>query len=57
MEFRIECVHCDGVATVEHDLDHHFYTVKFCPFCGSELEVEEEFVMTDKFEEEYEANN
>lgn len=55
---RVECTSCEGVFTVDtHDLDHDFYTVKFCPYCGVELEIEEEFKMTDIYEAEYEANN
>ena len=51
----LECEKCDGVSTIEHDRDHHFYQVKYCPFCGEELQREEEFKMSDPFEEEYEA--
>ena len=51
----LECEKCDGVSTIEHDQDHHFYQVKYCPFCGEELQREEEFKMSDPFEEEYEA--
>ncbi len=51
----LECEKCDGVAQIEHDQDHHFYQVKYCPFCGAERELEEEFEMTDPYEEEYEA--
>ena len=51
----LECEKCDCVSTIEHDQDHHFYQVKYCPFCGEELQREEEFKMSDPFEEEYEA--
>ena len=55
---RVECVHCEGVCKVNHELDHDFYNVKFCPFCGEELELEEEYHIED-FEdsEEYKTNN
>tara|TARA_B100001996_G_C18370328_1_gene481343 strand:+ start:260 stop:445 length:186 start_codon:yes stop_codon:yes gene_type:complete len=52
-----ECEKCDGVAEIKHEQSHTFYNVKFCPFCGEELELEEEFQINDPFEEEYEANN
>lgn len=52
----LECEKCDGVATIEHDQDHHFYQIKFCPFCGAEYEQEDEFKMSDPYEEEYEAS-
>ena len=53
---RIECVKCEGVAEIEHEANHHFYKITFCPFCGEVLELEEEFEINDPFEEEYEAN-
>ena len=30
--------------------------MKYCPFCGEELQREEEFKMSDPFEEEYFSN-
>ena len=53
----IECLKCEGVASVNTEMTHHFYNVKYCPFCGEELELEEEFEINDPFEEEYEANS
>ena len=52
----VECIKCEGVATIDTDMEHHFYVIKFCPFCGEELELEEELEINDPFEEEYEAN-
>ena len=52
----IECLKCEGVSTIDTEMDHHFYTIKFCPFCGEELELEEELEINDPFAEEYEAN-
>jgi ribosomal protein S27E len=54
---RFECVKCEGVGHVEHEHDHHFYTVTFCPFCGEELELEPDLDLTNIYEQEYEANN
>jgi|TARA_R110002050_G_scaffold32034_1_gene82472 hypothetical protein len=54
---RIECEKCEGVSVIEHEMEHHFYEIKFCPFCGEELELEEEYTVNDVYEEEYEANN
>ncbi len=53
---RIECVHCEGVAVIKYEANHQFYNVNYCPFCGEELELEEEMNFEDPFEEEYEAN-
>ena len=54
----IECVHCEGTAHIEHEQEHTFYQIKFWPFCGEELELEEELHIED-FEDsdEYKANN
>ena len=52
---RIECVNCEGVCSVEHDSTHHYYVIKFCPFCGEELE--EGYEIDDEFEQEYQADN
>ena len=52
----LECEKCEGVATIEHDQDHHFYNIKYCPYCGEEYEQEDEFKMSDPYEEEYEAS-
>lgn len=38
----LECVKCEAVFSVQHDMDEHFYTSDFCTFCGEELEYEEE---------------
>lgn len=31
------CNDCEANCNIKHDLDENFYTIKFCPFCGSEL--------------------
>jgi len=54
---RVECSNCEGVAVCTHDLDHTFYNVGFCPFCGEELELEEEFVNDEPFEGEEEITD
>ena len=53
----IECVKCEGTSHIEHEQTHTFYTIKYCPFCGEELELEEEFELDDEFEQEYQADN
>ena len=54
--FYLECEKCDGVATIEHDQDHHFYQIKFCPFCGAESLIEEEDAVFDNEENEDDWN-
>ena len=45
---EIECFSCDAVYTVDHDLDTDYYKVKHCPFCGTEMETEEEVSWDDE---------
>jgi len=52
-----ECLECEGVGHIEHDQDHHFYQVKFCPFCGEEIEIEPSYSYKSIYEEEYDAKN
>ena len=54
---RFECVSCEGVGHLEHDLDHHFYKLSFCPFCGEEMEMEPSYSYKSIYEEEYDAKN
>jgi len=44
---EIECVSCDAVFTVDHDLDPEYYMVTHCPFCGSAVVDEEEVIWDD----------
>lgn len=41
-----ECIECDAVFKVKHELDPDYYAVEFCAFCGSEL-------AEDQAEDEY----
>jgi len=54
---RIECEKCEAVAVIEADMEPHFYNIEFCPYCGEELELEEEYKVNDVYQEEYEANS
>lgn len=45
-----ECVECDAVFKIKHDLDGDYYTVGFCPFCGSE--IDEDQIDEDNYEDE-----
>lgn len=37
------CLECEGEFSIRHSMDDHHYVVKYCPFCGVELDHEEEF--------------
>lgn len=36
-----ECVECDAVFKISHQLDEAYYEITNCPFCGAEIEPEE----------------
>lgn len=38
MKVNIHCDNCDGDTELNHELDSNSYEIKFCPFCGSELD-------------------
>jgi DNA-directed RNA polymerase subunit RPC12/RpoP len=42
-----ECFECDAVFKINHDLDENYYKVIHCPFCGTEMDGED-----DRYEEE-----
>jgi hypothetical protein len=44
-----ECIECDAVFKINYDLDEDYYKVKFCPFCSSEMDEDQQ----DDYEEEY----
>lgn len=50
---RCECSSCDALFWVEHDMDEQFYPVTNCPFCGDELDIEEELELD--YGEEYDV--
>ena len=41
------CTDCDAEFKLSHDMDPDYFTVSMCPFCGAEVEHEEDY------EEEY----
>lgn len=45
------CLECEAEFTLRHDMDDDHYKVEFCPFCGVELDNEEEYDFTDEEEE------
>lgn len=50
---RCECSSCDALFWVEHDMDEKYYPVTNCPFCGDELDIEEELELD--YGEEYDV--
>ena len=37
-----KCGSCDADFKIKHSLDPSYYEVNFCPFCGGEIDNEEE---------------
>lgn len=49
MQKQYQCGNCDAEFKIKHTLDDNYYEVNFCPFCGAEIE-EEEDDETDDYE-------
>ena len=47
-----ECVECDAVFKISHELDENYYKVTHCPFCGTAMDEEEEDRYVDNSEDE-----
>ena len=47
----IVCEECEAEFRIKHGMDEHYYSVKFCVFCGDELaeELEDE---VEEYEDE-----
>ena len=43
------CGECGAEGDVEYDLGDG-YEIKFCPFCGSDLEIEDEFDIQEELD-------
>ena len=41
------CDSCDADFKIKHSLDNSFYEVNFCPFCGGEIDNEEQSFLDD----------
>lgn len=42
MQNQYQCDHCDANFKIKHTLDDDYYEVNFCPFCGGDIETEED---------------
>ena len=34
----IYCNNCEAEFTIKHNMDDEYYEIKYCPFCGEELD-------------------
>lgn len=48
MQNKYNCSNCEALFTVKHNLDEAYYEVIFCPFCGAEIEEEQEDGLEDE---------
>lgn len=42
-----ECYHCDALFKIKHQMEDENYQVFFCPFCGGDIEEEQEEDLDD----------
>ena len=42
MRKLLQCEECEASFEVKHDMDERYYNVSFCPFCASEITLEDE---------------
>ena len=42
MRKLLQCEECEASFEVKHDMDARYYNVSFCPFCASEITLEDE---------------
>ena len=43
MQKHFECDDCGAVFNLTHEMDHDFYKVRVCPFCGEGMSDEENY--------------
>jgi hypothetical protein len=51
---EINCLSCDAVFSITHEMDEDFYFVSGCPFCLAELDECEEPI-TYKYDDDEES--
>jgi hydrogenase maturation factor HypF (carbamoyltransferase family) len=45
------CEECEIEFRVKHDADKEYFTVTYCPFCGVQLAVEEQYHFEEQEED------
>lgn len=51
MHKAITCLLCEAEFNIRYDMDTDHYKVEFCPFCGEDLDTEEEYEFNEDDEE------
>ena len=49
--FNNYCQDCEIEYKVHHEADHAYFQIQFCPFCGEELDIEEQYTYVPKEDE------
>ena len=49
---HFECIDCDAVFKISHDMDDQYYVVEHCPFCGSAMDEDQK----DDYEDDEELS-
>jgi rRNA maturation endonuclease Nob1 len=42
MRKHFNCEHCDADFKINYDLNEDYYEVHFCPFCGAQINEEDD---------------
>ena len=53
MEDKIKCENCSAEYEVKHDLPKDDFTIRYCPFCRQEREIEDDVFngVEDRYED------
>ena len=51
----ITCESCNAVFKLQHDMAERHYRVSFCPFCNDDLNIDNEDIIDDYEEDEWEV--
>lgn len=46
----LQCEDCEASFEIKHDLEERYYKVSFCPFCATEIELEDDLEDEDEWE-------
>jgi len=50
---QIQCEDCEASFQIKHDMEERYYKVSFCPFCGTEVTLEDDLDTLDIDDDEW----
>ena len=50
---EILCEECEAVFRIQHSMEERYYQPTFCPFCGKELNSDNEDELYDPADDDY----